>query len=186
MTIGTQKSCKLLVQSLYLTIRLWVVSRGETDVNVEVLAECGPNSGSELRATIRDNVLRESVETEYLFHKYLCCFKGCGEFIYGVWDGMPWRNDQLPSGWWYSSLSWGDQWQSLWLCVSMAVGGTGSGWRSPAWHWWEDLETLQMVHCWTKLMVSAWREGHQNQLERSWMVAVIPGWLALGELWTIA
>ncbi len=64
MTIGTQKSCKLLVQSLYLTIRLWVVSRGETDVNVEVLAECGPNSGSELRATIRDNVLRESVETE--------------------------------------------------------------------------------------------------------------------------
>ncbi len=101
----------------------------------------------------------------------------------GVWDGMPWRNDQLLSGWWYSSLSWGDQWQKSMAMFDHGRRGTESGWRRPAWHWCEDLETLHMVYCWTKLMVSAWREGHQNRLERSWMVAVIPGWPALGELW---
>ncbi len=41
-----------------------MVTGGETDINVELLTEGGPDSGGELRSSNRDYILGEAIETE--------------------------------------------------------------------------------------------------------------------------
>ncbi len=52
-----------------------MISGGETDVDVKVLAESRPETRRELRATIQNYILGESVEMEDLFQKNLRGFK---------------------------------------------------------------------------------------------------------------
>ncbi len=60
-----------------------MISGGEADVDVKVLAESGPDTRSELRAMVPTYILRESVETKELFQKHFCSFKCCREFTEG-------------------------------------------------------------------------------------------------------
>ncbi len=41
-----------------------MVTVDETDIYVELLTEGGPDSGGELRSSIRDYILGEAIETE--------------------------------------------------------------------------------------------------------------------------
>ncbi len=48
-----------------------MITRSETDIDVEFMAECSPYSKGELCALIRDHILRKTVKPEHVVTKGL-------------------------------------------------------------------------------------------------------------------
>jgi hypothetical protein len=55
-----------LVLALYFAVTLRMVGSSEAGLNTKVLVESSHETGSELRALIREDLLRNSVEAEYI------------------------------------------------------------------------------------------------------------------------
>ena len=60
-----------LIGSLCLSVRLGVISGGETDSGTDAFAESLPGLGGELGSTVTDNVYQESMKAIDMFHKQL-------------------------------------------------------------------------------------------------------------------
>jgi hypothetical protein len=55
-----------LVLTLYFAVALWMVGSSEAGFDTKALVEGSHETGSELRAPIREDLLRDSVEAEYI------------------------------------------------------------------------------------------------------------------------
>lgn len=60
-----------------------MITRGETDVDIQLFAECSPYLGCELGASVTDNILRDSIVPEHVVEHSLCSLHGCGESFQG-------------------------------------------------------------------------------------------------------
>ena len=65
-----------LIGTLCLSIRLGVISRGEADGGTDALTESLPGLGGELRATVADDIHRETMKAVDVFHQQLPCLLG--------------------------------------------------------------------------------------------------------------
>ena len=69
---NTTAETHLLVQSLHLTITLWVIPRGEADRDPQTFHKHLPHSGCELGTPIRNDVLRHPVVPEDVGEQSFC------------------------------------------------------------------------------------------------------------------
>lgn len=64
LTVGSEETGDLLVESFDLTVGLRMVAGGKAHVDLEHLEESRPNSGRELRTPVRHNVFGQTIKTE--------------------------------------------------------------------------------------------------------------------------
>lgn len=135
---------KYLVDSFSLSICLGVESRGEVGFGRETLQECFPKLGVEDCSSIRHNVCREAVKSDYVLSEHLGKLGGVKAFFF-VWDKVGllgesvykdhdrviavghWKlddcihGDGLPGALWdRERLEW-----AMWLVPLRLVSGTG-------------------------------------------------------------
>lgn len=83
LTVGPEEAGNLLVETFDLSVGLRMGAGGETHVDLEHLKEGSPDTGRELRTSVRDDVFGQALKLEYQITKMFSGLQGRGKFTEG-------------------------------------------------------------------------------------------------------